>query len=182
MTERIYHVATRADWDAAKRAGAYTTSTVGRTLEQEGFIHASRREQVAGAFARYYLDAGEPLVLLVIDPSRLDAEVRQDAVGEETFPHVYGPITPGAVVDVVPLRPDGSSDSVLSLFVREAVVRMAVGVVVMTAAVLGAVIGGAVANGLVANGSAGGWGNAAGLVLGTALGITAVAAWRRLRR
>ena len=172
MTERIYHVSTRADWDAARRSGTYTTSTAGRTLAQEGFIHAARRDQVAGVIARHYRDAGEPLVLLVVDPERLDAEVRTEAVGGETYPHVYGPLTPRAVVDVVPLRADGSSEGLLSLFVREAVVRMTAAVVVMTTAVLGAFAGA----------SSGGWAGVAGLVVGAGVGAALVVGWRRLRR
>ena len=42
---RIFHIATVADWDEARRQGRYTTSTRGRTLAEEGFIHASRGDQ-----------------------------------------------------------------------------------------------------------------------------------------
>ena len=38
---RIYHIAVRADWERALADGAYTRSTVDRTLAEEGFIHAS---------------------------------------------------------------------------------------------------------------------------------------------
>ena len=99
---RLYHIATRADWDAARRAGAYTTSTRGRTLEQEGFIHASRLEQVAGVWKMFYADVREPLVLLTIETDRLTSPWREDPVGDDTFPHVYGPINPSAVVRVEP--------------------------------------------------------------------------------
>ena len=106
MTEHIFHIATRADWDETLRTGTYTTSTVGRTLAEEGFIHASRREQVAGVLERYYRSLGQPLVLLTIDPSRLtDADVRIEPVGDDTYPHVYGPISRDAVVEVEPLEP-----------------------------------------------------------------------------
>ncbi|KRF30702.1 DUF952 domain-containing protein [Nocardioides sp. Soil805] len=107
MMQPIFHIATVADWEAAQRSGAYTTSTRGRTLAEEGFIHASRTEQVAPVFERYYRDAGEPLVLLVVDPDRLSAEVRVEPVGADTYPHVYGPIDPAAVVEVHPLDADG---------------------------------------------------------------------------
>lgn len=100
---RIYHIATRADWLQATKTGAYTTSTAGRTLEEEGFIHASRREQVDGVFSRYYASAEEPLVLLVIEPGLLMADVRVEVVGDDTYPHIYGPINPDAVIDVRPL-------------------------------------------------------------------------------
>ena len=114
MTERIFHIATRADWDETLRTGTYATSTVGRTLTEEGFIHASRREQVAGVFERYYRPLGKPLVLLTIDPSRLtDAEVRVEPVGDDTYPHVYGPINRAAVVGVEPLDRDGRPGAVI---------------------------------------------------------------------
>src|SRR3954452_16444489 len=96
----IFHIATESDWAGAQQSGAYATSTRGRTLEDEGFLHAARRDQVAGVFDRYYADADEPLVLLTIDTDRLDVPWREDAVGDDTFPHIYGPLSPEAVVDV----------------------------------------------------------------------------------
>ena len=106
VPERIFHIATAADWRRTLASGTYTTSTVGRSLEEEGFIHASRRDQVQGVFDRYYRDAGEHLVLLTIDPARLrDAEVRVEPVGDDTYPHVYGPIDLTAVADTTVLQP-----------------------------------------------------------------------------
>ncbi len=35
----FYHLTTAREWDAGKAAGAYTTSTRGRTLEQQGSLH-----------------------------------------------------------------------------------------------------------------------------------------------
>ena len=48
----------------------------------------------------------EPLVLLEIDSDLLDVPVVEEppAPGvEETFPHIYGPLEPAAVVAVTPL-------------------------------------------------------------------------------
>lgn len=106
---RIFHLATVTDWEQAQRSGAYTTSTRGRTLAQEGFLHASRADQVSGVFDRYYRDAGEPLVLLTVETDLLEVPWREDPVGEDTFPHVYGPLSPAAVVDVRRVDADGES-------------------------------------------------------------------------
>ena len=95
---RIFHLATVLDWERALASGRYTTSTRGRTLEQEGFLHASRADQTTGVFERYYRDLDEPLVLLTIDTDLLDVPWREDPVGDDTFPHVYGPLSPSAVV------------------------------------------------------------------------------------
>ena len=99
---RIFHLAALVDWEQALAAGAYTTSTRGRTLEQEGFLHASREDQTAGVYDRYYRDADEPLVLLTIDTDLLDVPWREDEVGNDTYPHIYGPLRPSAVVQVEP--------------------------------------------------------------------------------
>jgi len=132
--DRIFHIATAADWRRTLETGTYTTSTVGRTLEEEGFIHASRRDQVQSVFDRYYAGLGEDLVLLTIDPTRLaDAEVRVEAVGADTYPHVYGPITRTAVVDVVPLDRRGNAETLLSLWLKGMAVRMGIAIAVMVA-------------------------------------------------
>lgn len=102
----LFHVATLADWEQAARTGRYTTSTRGVSLEQQGFVHASRAEQWPGVLSRFYADCTEPLVLLEIEPSLLGCRVVEEppAPGvEETFPHIYGPVPAAAVVAVTPL-------------------------------------------------------------------------------
>jgi uncharacterized protein (DUF952 family) len=132
--DRIFHIATAADWRRTVGTGTYTTSTVGRTLDEEGFIHASRRDQVQGVFDRYYAGLGEDLVLLTIDPARLaEAEVRVEAVGDDTYPHVYGPINRSAVIDVVPLDRSGGAETLLSLWLKGMAVRMGIAIAVMVA-------------------------------------------------
>ncbi len=103
----IYHIATRADWEQARRDGAYTTSTAGRTLAQEGFIHASHAAQVAGVANAFYRDSPDELVLLVIDPGRVRAEIRYEDVpgASDPFPHVYGPLNTDAVLAARALSP-----------------------------------------------------------------------------
>ena len=90
----IYHLAEQAHWQQALRDGTYTQSTRGRTLAEEGFIHASSAEQWPVVRSRFYADVAEPLVLFHVDESRLGSpvvhEVGDPATGE-TFPHVYGP-------------------------------------------------------------------------------------------
>jgi uncharacterized protein (DUF952 family) len=130
--ERIFHIATAADWRRALDSGTYTTSTVGRSLAEEGFIHASRRNQVQGVFDRYYRGLREPLVLLTIDTSRLsDAHVVVEPVGDDTYPHVYGPINRRAVVDVTPLSRRGGTETVTSLWVKGMATRMGIALAVM---------------------------------------------------
>jgi uncharacterized protein (DUF952 family) len=107
----FYHLTTAREWEDGRTAGAYTTSTRGRTLEQQGFLHGSGAAQVASVANSFYTDAGELLVVLVIDSERLTSPWQYDDVpGQpERYPHIYGPLNPEAVVAVLPLEsgPDG---------------------------------------------------------------------------
>ncbi len=112
MVSVIYHVATRADWERARRDGEYTMSTVGRTLADEGYIHASQPSQVIGVLNKYYRGVTDDLLLLEIDPELVRAQVRYEDVpgADAPFPHIYGPLNADAVVAARPLRagPDGT--------------------------------------------------------------------------
>ena len=103
---RIFHVATATDWAAAQTSGAYTTSTLGVSLEEEGFIHASREDQWPGVLDRFYAGVSEPLVLLEIETDLLDVPWVEELPAPdatETFPHLYGALAPAAVVSVTPV-------------------------------------------------------------------------------
>jgi len=98
----IYHCSLVRDWQVAQVVGEYTISSRGRTLAEEGFVHASFAEQVPGVLQRYYADLAEPLCLLRIDPELLAVPVIVENLmgGEELFPHIYGPIPVAAVTGV----------------------------------------------------------------------------------
>jgi uncharacterized protein (DUF952 family) len=105
----IHHVATAADWAHAQETGSYATSTRGASLSDVGFLHAARADQVDAVLERYYSDAVEPLVLLTIETDLLDIPWREDPVGQDTFPHLYGPLSPTAVVAADSLDETGHS-------------------------------------------------------------------------
>ena len=99
----IFHIAERHAWEQAQRDGQYTVSTLGRSLAEEGFIHMSTQEQVAGVAERFYAGVAD-LVLLHIDESRLRAPLQYDDVpgAPAPFPHLYGPLNVEAVVRAEP--------------------------------------------------------------------------------
>jgi glutathione S-transferase len=102
----IYHIAETANWEQAQRDGQYTMSTRGRTLAEEGFIHASTAAQVPLVAAAYYRDAPD-LVLLVIDTERVGPELRYEQVPGQSdpYPHIYGPLNLDAVAQTRPFSP-----------------------------------------------------------------------------
>lgn len=94
----IYHVTTAAEWAAAKEMGYYEAPS----LKTEGFIHCSQESQVSGVLERYYSGKTD-LVKLVIDTDKLTSKYvfEWSPSTADTFPHIYGAINPGAVVDVI---------------------------------------------------------------------------------
>ncbi|HTT50425.1 MAG TPA: DUF952 domain-containing protein [Streptosporangiaceae bacterium] len=108
--DALYHIAAAQDWAQAQRDGEYRMSTRGRTLAEEGFIHASTAGQVVPVANALYRDEHRGLVLLVLDPARIGAEIRWEPVPglAGPFPHIYGPLPVAAVRRAVPLERDGS--------------------------------------------------------------------------
>lgn len=102
--EPLYHLALRADWDAHPTE-PYTTSTVGRSLAEQGFIHCSFQRQVQQTADSFYRDRDD-VVVLTIDQARVPSPIRVENLegGEEKFPHIYGPLPRDAVVAVTPLE------------------------------------------------------------------------------
>lgn len=98
----ILHITSRRDWEGAQAAGSYRADT----LASEGFIHCSTPEQ-AIPVANLVFRGRPDLVLLCIDPGRVAAEIRYENLegGEESFPHVYGPLNLDAVIQVFDLPP-----------------------------------------------------------------------------
>lgn len=98
MSPHIYHLALRHAWEAASRNGEYRRSTIDTSLDEEGFIHCSYRDQVQGVADRFYRGRTDVL-LLTIDASQVPAEIKT----ENSFPHIYGPLPVDAVVRVEPV-------------------------------------------------------------------------------
>ena len=105
----LFHIAHRADWDAAVTSGTYAVASIGA----EGFIHLSTGEQFMATAARYYSGV-QDLVLLEIDQELLDPALLhfEVATHDEAFPHYYAPLLPSAVIAVHEFgcRADGGFD------------------------------------------------------------------------
>ena len=90
----LFHITTRAAWDAARAAGEYRPESLAR----EGFIHLSTAAQWRATLARFF-GGQRDLVLLVIRSEALRAPVRFDPADGDHFPHLYGPLDLDAVVE-----------------------------------------------------------------------------------
>jgi uncharacterized protein (DUF952 family) len=99
----VFHIAPRSHWQQAQKMGVYRASS----LETEGFIHFSTVTQVIRT-ANTFFQGQRGLVLLYIDPNRLNSELRYDVIETgERFPHLYGALNLDAVIQVVDFEPGG---------------------------------------------------------------------------
>lgn len=101
QARQIAHICPREAWEVAQASGEYRAAS----LEAEGFIHCSRPDQVL-AVANRYFQGSQDLLLLWIKPRRLHSELRFDPVGEDSYPHIYGPLNLDAVTVARPLEVD----------------------------------------------------------------------------
>jgi uncharacterized protein (DUF952 family) len=113
----IIHLASNDAWLAADKQGTYHADS----LSTEGFIHCSTTSQIVGVANTFY-HGQSGLVLLVIDPGKLNTKLKWEPPAEpeptharegELFPHVYGPINLDAVVNVIPFEPDADGNFTL---------------------------------------------------------------------
>lgn len=96
----IVHLCTRSEWAAALHRGYYLT----RSLQEFGFIHCSRPEQILQV-ANAYFRSQPDIVAVWLYPRLLIAELRWEPVEAELFPHLYGPLNTNAAFAITPLVP-----------------------------------------------------------------------------
>lgn len=97
-SEYIYHVTTKKEWEQAQLNNEYKPVD----YEKDGFIHCSIERQLTGVLDRFY-KGQTGLVKLKIEKAKVERpvlfELAQDL--DELFPHIYGPLNLGSVVDVI---------------------------------------------------------------------------------
>lgn len=105
MTAPLLHLINPAEWRRALAAGAVAPPS----LREQGFVHLSSPAQVALPADRLFHGRAD-LVLLVLDPDRIDVPVKWEPglpsdPASMRFPHAYGPVPTSAVLAVLPYRP-----------------------------------------------------------------------------
>tara|TARA_B100001063_G_C16548652_1_gene444945 strand:+ start:380 stop:724 length:345 start_codon:yes stop_codon:yes gene_type:complete len=91
----IYKVCTEFEWQEAKNKG----QLIGSKKDQEdGFIHFSGDDQVAGTLKKFYQNQKD-LILLKVDTLKLDHLIWEQASDGNMFPHLYSSLDVNNVVD-----------------------------------------------------------------------------------
>ena len=102
----ILHLLSRERWIEAQTVG----QLIAPSVATEGFAHCSTEHQMVDVANKYYGGATH-MVLLNIDPTKLTSQLKFEPPAhldgspalphEPLFPHIYGPINLGAVIEVI---------------------------------------------------------------------------------
>jgi uncharacterized protein (DUF952 family) len=94
----LFHILPREVWYGLDKATTYRPPS----LASEGFIHLSTADQLLRTAARHFAGRTD-LVVIAIDPAKLEAPLRYAHAHGEAFPHLHGPLPMRAVTAVEPL-------------------------------------------------------------------------------
>ena len=90
----IWHLIDRESWDAARSKGEHRPES----LASEGFIHCSESEEQMLRVAYRLYPGRRDMLALELDTDRLESPLqREPSRSGEIYPHIYGPLNPGAV-------------------------------------------------------------------------------------
>ena len=103
MSESIFKIVSREEWDAAKSIGMFLGSPIDL---QDGYVHFSTAEQCPDTAFKHF-NGQQELVLVQVAAEQLGADLKwEQSRGGQLFPHLYSPLTLDAVERVVDLPLD----------------------------------------------------------------------------
>lgn len=94
----IYHITTNELWEKNFPSKIYKHPT----LETEGFIHCSTKDQFLATLNRHFQDETEVLVLDIVEKRISDILKWDKSTNDELYPHIYGGLPIHAVEDLHP--------------------------------------------------------------------------------
>ena len=101
----IYHIATEKDYLHSIKGDSYIPAN----FNENGFVHCALEVSVISVANDYYSNVEDNLLLLKIDPLKLQSETKYESAAPDkaagtqhistslVFPHVYGPIDNSSV-------------------------------------------------------------------------------------
>ncbi len=103
--KNIYLLSSQAEYQQALKSG----TLVRDSLQSEGFIHATPKNQLNRLANKYYKNKKQPLIL-VVDKELISPEIKWEPATGGLYPHIYGPLNMSAVIKVeeISLSSDGN--------------------------------------------------------------------------
>ncbi|MCL1948626.1 MAG: DUF952 domain-containing protein [Turicibacter sp.] len=99
----ILHCVSEKVWQTVADKTYYETPS----LTSEGFIHCSEPEHFHKVADYVFKDVKEQLLLLCLDTTLLEPEIRWEDGGSGTlYPHLYGALNTNAIIKIFPFLRD----------------------------------------------------------------------------
>lgn len=105
----IFHFVEKRIFEDGLRDGYY----INPSLATRGFIHSVTKENMY-IIAERYLMSQEPIIILVIDESKIKADIIYEESKGIIYPHIYGKIERNAIINVLPLLKDETNHFILN--------------------------------------------------------------------
>lgn len=102
---KIFHIISRDEWHQAKKEGVYEPVS----LDNEGFIHCSKADQLLDVANAFYKNQ-DHLLILRIDSTKVSSEIKSEPPLEAPmsnllYPHIHGPLNLSAVEAEIEFTP-----------------------------------------------------------------------------
>lgn len=95
-SDGIYLLMSETTYQAAMLTGQYAPGS----LQSEGFIHASPKDQLSRVANKHYREYPVLYVVTVLE-SKIASPVKWEPAAGGLYPHIYGPLNMDAVVDTI---------------------------------------------------------------------------------
>lgn len=95
----LFTLATKDEWKSYSAKGTFKPST----LSELGYIRCFHGKQIEEAVNKLYSEESN-LFLIVLDPLRIQVPLKNEKIGNETYPNLYGEFSIDAVIDRIPLK------------------------------------------------------------------------------
>lgn len=103
MTEKIYKIISKSEWQSAEAAGVFKGVAIDLS---DGYIHFSTAAQAAETAAKHFAGKTD-LLLITINPDALTQSLKWEmSRGGALFPHLYGDLNMDAVENKTALQLD----------------------------------------------------------------------------
>ena len=95
----LFTLTTKAEWKLFSSSGNFEPNT----LKEIGFIRCFHGNQIERAANNYYPEEDE-ILLIVIDPLRIQVPLKNEKIDGDKYPNLYGAFSIDAVIDRIPLK------------------------------------------------------------------------------
>ncbi len=106
----LFTIITKRSWKTFTSSGEYSPET----LISEGFIRCIPDKELE-AYANSQFESTEDLLLIVIDPLRIQVPIKHEKVASVSYPLIFGSLSLDAIIEKIPLPRDNNGNFMISI-------------------------------------------------------------------